>query len=218
MATKTKEMLRWMGFIPGALAAAWLAWIAVNLLGRFSFGYVGAEPDSFTGKLYFFYCRPCRHGCSIRLLRCKDCPSQTALRCVYLRRGRLSPIRLSVVPIPDGSRLVGCMVTCQYDIWNWRGHFLHTQRRDALDLVGCTVCLWLVGQAGIVLELVGAFVIVVAAFRQKKKVAGLNATWVGIKHLDEVRKAIQGQATTEVRGFVLLGVGLLLQFIGGFST
>jgi hypothetical protein len=78
------------------------------------------------------------------------------------------------------------------------------------------VCLWLVGQFGIVLELFGALVIVVAAFRQRKKVAGINSTWAG-QDLDAIREAIQGQAITEVRGFLLLGIGLALQFVGGFS-
>ena len=79
--------------------------------------------------------------------------------------------------------------------------------------------LWfIVGQFGILLEFVGALIIVVAAFRNRKKVANLNSTWEGIEYLDEVREAIQGQAITEVRGFLLLGIGLALQFIGGFST
>ena len=79
--------------------------------------------------------------------------------------------------------------------------------------------LWLiVGQFGILLEFVGALIIVVAAFRNRKKVENLNSTWEGIEYLDEVREAIQGQAITEFRGFLLLGIGLALQFIGGFST
>ena len=79
--------------------------------------------------------------------------------------------------------------------------------------------LWLiVGQFGILLEFVGALIIVVAAFRNRKKVENLNSTWEGIEYLDEVREAIQGQAITEFRAFFLLGIGLALQFIGGFST
>ena len=78
--------------------------------------------------------------------------------------------------------------------------------------------LWFIGQFGILLKFCGALLIVVAAFRSKKKVANLNSTWEGLAHLDEVREAIQGQAITEVRGFLLLGVGLAFQFIGGFSA
>ena len=77
---------------------------------------------------------------------------------------------------------------------------------------------FIIGQFGILLEFCGALIIVVAAFRNRKKVASLNSTWEGIGHLDEVREAIQGQAITEFRGFLLLGVGLAFQFIGGFST
>ena len=77
---------------------------------------------------------------------------------------------------------------------------------------------FIIGQFGILLEFVGALIIVVAAFRNKKKVAALNSTWEGIGYLDEVREAIQGQAITEFRGFLLLGLGLAFQFIGGFGT
>ena len=76
----------------------------------------------------------------------------------------------------------------------------------------------IIGQFGILLEFAGALLIVVAAFRNRKKVENLNSTWEGIGHLDEVREAIESQAITEFRGFLLLGIGLALQFIGGFST
>ena len=77
---------------------------------------------------------------------------------------------------------------------------------------------FIINQFGILLEFCGALIIVMAAFRNKKKIANLNCTWEGIGHLDEVRKAIQGQAITEFRGFLLLSMGLAFQFIGGFST
>ena len=60
---------------------------------------------------------------------------------------------------------------------------------------------FIIGQFGILLEFVGALIIVVAAFRNKMKVAALNSTWEGIGYLDEVREAIQAQAITEFRGF-----------------
>ncbi len=80
------------------------------------------------------------------------------------------------------------------------------------------MCLWfIISQFGILLEFFGALIIVVAAFRNGKKVESVNSTWKGVGHLDDVREAIQGQAITEFRGFLLLGVGLLFQFIGGFG-
>ena len=47
---------------------------------------------------------------------------------------------------------------------------------------------FIIGQFGILLEFVGALIIVVAAFRNKKKVATLNSTWEGIGYLDESGK------------------------------
>ena len=50
---KAFDVLRWLGFLPVAVLAAWLAWIAVNILGRFSLSYVGIAPEDFQGKLYY---------------------------------------------------------------------------------------------------------------------------------------------------------------------
>ena len=50
---KAIDVLRWIGFLPAAFAAAWVAWILINVLGRFSLGWAGIEPDDFRGKLYF---------------------------------------------------------------------------------------------------------------------------------------------------------------------
>jgi hypothetical protein len=40
-------------FFPGAVLGAWLAWILLNTLGKFSLSFVGFEPNSFIGQLYF---------------------------------------------------------------------------------------------------------------------------------------------------------------------
>lgn len=50
---KLLVVIRWVSFLPVAVIAAWLAWIAVNIAGRFSLGWVGITPDDFQGKLYF---------------------------------------------------------------------------------------------------------------------------------------------------------------------
>jgi hypothetical protein len=51
--TQAVHILRWLGVLPAALAAAWLGWILVNVLGRFSLAYAGVEAESFLGKFYF---------------------------------------------------------------------------------------------------------------------------------------------------------------------
>lgn len=48
---KLVAVLRWSAFVPGALLSAWLAWIVVNILNRFSLGYMGIDLDSFMARL-----------------------------------------------------------------------------------------------------------------------------------------------------------------------
>lgn len=50
---KALDVLRWIGFLPVAMLAAWLAWYLVYILGRFSLGFVGIGPEDFRWKLYF---------------------------------------------------------------------------------------------------------------------------------------------------------------------
>jgi hypothetical protein len=50
---KVINVFRWVVFIPGAVLGAWLAWIILNILGRFSLSYAGVEPESFIAQLYF---------------------------------------------------------------------------------------------------------------------------------------------------------------------
>lgn len=78
--------------------------------------------------------------------------------------------------------------------------------------------LWWVGQFGILLEILGAVFIVIAAFKNRASVAKANGTWNGMAHISDLRDAIQGQAITELRGFVLLAIGLVLQLVGGLAT
>lgn len=49
----TISVLRWIVFLPGAVGSAWLAWILINILGRFSLVYAGVQSDSFLGQFYF---------------------------------------------------------------------------------------------------------------------------------------------------------------------
>ena len=77
--------------------------------------------------------------------------------------------------------------------------------------------LW-TSEIGILLELGGALWIVRAAFRNRRRVEGLDGTWKGMDKLPDVAAAIQGQAITQFWGFVFLGLGLALQFIGGLPV
>ena len=74
--------------------------------------------------------------------------------------------------------------------------------------------LW-IGEVGILLEFVGASVIVVAAWRNRNALRGLDGGFAYLDKMIELRDALRTQAVNEVHGFVLLAVGLALQFIGG---
>lgn len=44
--------LRWLGFVPGAFAAAWLAWLLVFFGNKLSMWMMGINPDGFINKLF----------------------------------------------------------------------------------------------------------------------------------------------------------------------
>ena len=73
--------------------------------------------------------------------------------------------------------------------------------------------LW-IAQSGIALEFLGALWIVVAAIRNKRRTKGIDNTWSGMD-VERLAQIVGSQAITEFWGFVLLGTGLALQFIGG---
>lgn len=76
--------------------------------------------------------------------------------------------------------------------------------------------LWYVNQAGIVLEVIGALIIVVSAFQARKEIKGIKDTWdAGLP--EKLRDLLASQAFTELKGFGLLAIGLIMQFAGGFS-
>lgn len=76
--------------------------------------------------------------------------------------------------------------------------------------------LWWVNEAGIVLEIVGATVIVIAAFNSRAQIKDVEHTLGGDLSV-KLRDIIANQAFTELKGFGLLAIGLIGQFIGGFQ-
>lgn len=80
-------------------------------------------------------------------------------------------------------------------------------------------CLWLVGQLGILLEIVGAFLVVYYALAAKRTVEPLKSDLDSIEHLaNTVRDEVASQFRKQVVGFALFGGGLLMQFIGNFAN
>jgi hypothetical protein len=41
--------------------------------------------------------------------------------------------------------------------------------------------------------------------------------WEGFKEIPRIKQVLQNQARTETIGFFLLGTGLLMQFVSGFT-
>jgi hypothetical protein len=78
-------------------------------------------------------------------------------------------------------------------------------------------CYWWLNQIGILLEVVGALTVVGAAFRTRTKIKDLQDSWGGELPV-RLRDVIANQAYTELGGFGLLAIGLLMQFAGGFGS
>jgi len=75
---------------------------------------------------------------------------------------------------------------------------------------------WWINEAGIFLEIVGAILIVFAAFRTRKHIKDIGDIWKP-SLAEQLRDVISNQAFTELKGFGLLAVGLICQMIGGFD-
>ena len=78
--------------------------------------------------------------------------------------------------------------------------------------------LQIVGQIGIVLEFLGAGYLVCSALSSKKEMHGLKST---IDSIDDAMSRLIGvvkdQFQKELIGFILLAIGLVMQFLSGFA-
>ncbi|MXS83612.1 hypothetical protein [Nitrosomonas oligotropha] len=75
---------------------------------------------------------------------------------------------------------------------------------------------WYVNQTGIIFEIIGAVIIVISAFRTRKKIKDVPDSWEA-NLTEKLRNIISNQAFTELWGFGFLAIGLVMQFIGGFE-
>ncbi len=75
---------------------------------------------------------------------------------------------------------------------------------------------WYINQAGIILEIVGALLIVLSAFKTRNQIKDIPDSYEADLTV-RVRDIISNQAFTELKGFGLLAIGLVMQFIGGFG-
>lgn len=77
--------------------------------------------------------------------------------------------------------------------------------------------LWAVGQFGILLELAGALYIALLSVSIHRRMRRLFTNFNGWMELPYLVAEVRKQAKTDIIGFTMLAVGLLLQFVGGFA-
>lgn len=75
---------------------------------------------------------------------------------------------------------------------------------------------WCINQVGVVFEIIGAIIIVVSAFKTRRKIKDVQDTWEADLP-EKLRDIISNQAFTELWGFSFLAIGLVMQFVGGFG-
>jgi hypothetical protein len=89
---------------------------------------------------------------------------------------------------------------------------------SAMALLQSHSLTWYLQEAGILLEIMGAWYMVQATFRARRRITNMFRGWEGFKEIPHIKQVLQNQARTETIGFFLLGSGLLMQFAAGFIS
>ena len=76
---------------------------------------------------------------------------------------------------------------------------------------------WTLTQAGLMLEIAGAVYIALSSIYMHKRIERLFFNIWGFREIPKIVATMQNQTTTDIRGFVLLAIGLMLQFAGNFG-
>jgi hypothetical protein len=76
---------------------------------------------------------------------------------------------------------------------------------------------WIIGQTGLVLEIAGAAYIALSSISVHRKIERLFFDIWGFREIPRIVSTMQNQTKTDIRGFMLLTLGLLLQFVGNFA-
>ena len=80
------------------------------------------------------------------------------------------------------------------------------------------ICYWYIGQGGILLEIVGAGMVVFYAYKARVRVAQLHTDLDHIQEaVDSVLGEVRSQFLKQVVGFLLLAAGLIMQFVGNLG-
>ena len=75
---------------------------------------------------------------------------------------------------------------------------------------------WTITQVGLMLEIAGAAYIALSSISLHRKIERLFVDIFGFREIPRIVAAMQNQTTTDIRGFFLLTVGLILQLVGTF--
>ena len=79
-------------------------------------------------------------------------------------------------------------------------------------------CLWFLSQFGISLEVISAGLIVRFAWHSKQKLKGISTTVNGQDAIEKLLDEIRGQYDKAIILFIILFLGFVFQFIGGFAN
>lgn len=79
--------------------------------------------------------------------------------------------------------------------------------------------LWIIGQLGIVLEVVGAGTLVFSAYSSSKTIKKHKTDLDHIEYaVEQLIEDTKNQFKTQANGFILLAAGLAMQLVGGFAN
>ena len=76
---------------------------------------------------------------------------------------------------------------------------------------------WTLTQAGLLLEIAGAMYIALSSISVHKRIERLFFNIWGFREIPKIVATMQNQTKTDIRGFFLLAVGLILQFAGNLG-
>lgn len=77
---------------------------------------------------------------------------------------------------------------------------------------------WALSQGGLLLEIAGAVYLALSSISMHKRIERLFFNIWGFREIPKIVTAMQHQTSTDIRGFFMLAVGLVLQFAGNFGT
>ena len=76
---------------------------------------------------------------------------------------------------------------------------------------------WIIGQVGLLLEIAGAAYIALSSISIHRRIERLFFDIWGFREIPRIVTTMQNQTKSDIRGFILLTVGLILQFVGNFG-